>query len=143
MLRRSQSVIACLAALGIGTAVAQSGGDAEARVPLEAYMLGHRTGDASHMDRAFHSSARMTYMSDTGMVTVPIADYIGGMRSRGPRAVPDTFPRRIASLDVAGTAAVARIEMTFPNAVFVDYMTLLRFEEGWRIVNKTFHREAR
>ena len=143
MIRRSHLAFALIAAAGIGTAVAQSGGDAEARVPLEAYILGHRTGDASHMDRAFHPSARMTYMADTGMVTVPITDYIGGMRSRGPRAQPDTFPRRIAVLDVAGTAAVARIEMTFPKVTFVDYMTLLKFSDGWRIVNKTFHREAR
>lgn len=143
MIRRSHLALVFMAAAGIGTAVAQSGADDQARVPLEAYILGHRTGDASHMDRAFHPTARMTYMADTGMVTVPITDYIGGMRSRGPRAQPDTFPRTITSLDVAGTAAVARIEMTFPNVVFVDYMTLLKFEDGWRIVNKTFHREAR
>mgnify|MGYP006185435421 CR=1 FL=1 len=29
------------------------------------------------------------------------------------------------------------------NVTFVDYMTLLKFSDGWRIVNKTFHREAR
>lgn len=142
MIRRHHLAVALIAAASIGTAVAQSGNEA-ARVPLEAYILGHRTGEASHMDRAFHPTARMTYMSDTGLVTVPITDYIGGMRSRGPRAQPDTFPRRIASLDVAGTAAVARIEMTFPTVTFVDYMTLLKFQDGWRIVNKTFHREAR
>ncbi len=143
MPRPSYVTLICLATVGIGAAVAQAGDEADARVPLEAYMLGHRTGDASHMERAFHPTARMTYMTDTGMATVPITDYIGRMRSGGPKAQPDTFPRRIASLDVSGTAGVARIEMQFANATFVDYMTLLKFQDGWRIVNKTFHREAR
>lgn len=143
MIRRSHLAFALIAAAGIGTAVAQSGDDAEARVPLEAYMLGHRTGDASHMDRAFHPSARMTFMADTGMVTVPITDYIGGMRSRGPRAQPDTFPRRIAMLDVSGNTGVARIDMELGTAVFADYMTLHRFADGWKIVGKSFYRTTR
>lgn len=135
-------VLALIALGGIGVAVAQSGDDAEARVPLEAYILGHRTGDASHMERAFHPSARMTFMTDTGMATIPITDYIARMRAN-PRAAPDTFPRRIGSLDVSGTAGVARIDMKFDNSVIMDYMTVLKFPDGWRIVNKSFHREAR
>ena len=95
------------------------------------------------MDKAFHPQARMTYMADSGLAIVPISDYIGGMRSRGPRAVADTFPRRIAMLNVAGNTAVARIDMELGSAIFADYMTLHRFADGWKIVSKSFYRATR
>lgn len=130
--------------LATAPAAAQSAQDESAVLaPLEAYMLGHRTGDATQMDRAFHPDARMTYVSDSGLVIVPISEYIGGMRTRGPRAQPDTFPRRIAMLNVAGNTAVARIDMELGQTIFADYMTLHRFPDGWRIVSKSFFRTSR
>lgn len=134
---------AALALTALPATLAAQGDDAAARVPLEAYMQGHRTGDATFMDKAFHPSARMTYLADSGLVVVPISEYIGGMRSRGPRAQPDTFPRRIAMLNVAGNTAVARIDMELGQTVFADYMTLHKFADGWRIVGKSFFRTSR
>ena len=128
---------------GLGTAAAHDAAqDEAARVPLEAYIQGHRTGDASFMEKAFHPTARMTYMADTGMVTVPITEYIARMRAAN-RTVADTFPRKIAMLDVVGTAGVGRIDMTLGTSTISDYMTVLKFADGWKIVNKSFHRTAR
>ena len=101
------------------------------------------TADAAAMAEAFDSTARMTFMSDTGLTIIPIAEYIDRVRAAPRRAGPDAVPRRIAMLDVAGNAAVARIEMDFPTGRTVDYMMLLRFPDGWRIVNETFARAPR
>lgn len=124
-------------------AQASTSEEAAARAPLEAYMQGHRTGDATFMERAFHPQARMTYMADSGLVIVPITEYIARMRSAGVRATPDTFPRRVAMLNVAGNTAVARIDMELGSTIFADYMTIHKFADGWKIVNKSFHRAAR
>ena len=134
-----------LIALGTTTAAAQVGSsdEAAARAPLEAYMQGHRTGDATFMEKAFHPNARMTYMADTGLVVVPISEYIGRMRTAGVRATPDTFPRRVAMLNVAGNTAVARIDMELGSTVFADYMTIHKFADGWKIVGKSFYRATR
>lgn len=136
-------LIAAILLLAVTPPPAVAQDEAAARIPLEAYMQGHRTGDAAFMDKAFHPDARMTYMSDTGFVIVPISEYIGGMRSRGPRAIADTFPRRVAMLNIAGNTAVARIDMELGSAIFADYMTLHRFADGWKIVGKSFYRTAR
>jgi hypothetical protein len=125
------------------SAQARAEDEAAARAPLEAYIQGHRTGDASFMEKAFHPTARMTYMSDSGMVTVPITEYIARMRTAGVRAAPDTFPRKIGMFDVVGTAAVGRIDMVLGTSTISDYMTVLKFADGWKIVNKSFHRAAR
>jgi hypothetical protein len=41
-------------------------------------------------------------------------------------------------VDVTGDAAVAKVVLDYPNALFTDYMSFLRIGGEWRIVNKTF-----
>jgi hypothetical protein len=51
--------------------------------------------------------------------------------------------RRIVSIDRTGTAAMAKIELDYPTVRFTDYMSLLKVNGEWKIVNKIFHREAK
>jgi hypothetical protein len=141
--RRIATAVALLTAPVIAGAQSASPDETAARAPLEAYMQGHRTGDATFMEKAFHPNARMTYMADSGLVIVPISEYIGRMRANGVRATPDTFPRRVAMLNVAGNTAVARIDMELGNTIFADYMTIHKFADGWKIVGKSFYRTSR
>lgn len=48
--------------------------------------------------------------------------------------------RRISNVEVKGTAAIGRIELDYPNAFFVDYMTLLKDRGRWVIIAKSFDR---
>jgi hypothetical protein len=51
--------------------------------------------------------------------------------------------RKIESIDVTGNAAVARIILDYPTVKFVDYMTLLKINGEWKIVNKSFYAEPK
>lgn len=43
-------------------------------------------------------------------------------------------------VDVSGNAAVAKINFYEGDEIkFVDYLSLLKFEDGWKIVSKTFY----
>lgn len=137
------AALLALAVPTIASAQSASQDEAAARAPLEAYIQGHRTGDATFMEKAFHPNARMTYMADSGLVIVPISEYIGRMRANGARATPDTFPRKVAMLNLAGNTAVARIDMELGNSIFADYMTIHKFADGWKIVAKSFYRMTR
>ena len=46
--------------------------------------------------------------------------------------------RRIVSIDVAGDAAVAKVELDYPAVFFVDYLSLLRVDGEWKIAQKTY-----
>jgi hypothetical protein len=46
-------------------------------------------------------------------------------------------------VDVTGTAAVARVVLDYPNAHFTDYLSLLKINDEWKVVNKIFHVEPR
>ena len=47
------------------------------------------------------------------------------------------------SVDVVGDAAVAKLELKRPDAVITDYMSLLKVDGRWQIVNKIYTRETR
>jgi len=46
--------------------------------------------------------------------------------------------RRIVSIDVAGDAAVAKVELDYPKVFFVDDLSLLKIDGEWKIAQKTY-----
>ena len=106
---------------------------------VQLYIDGVRKGDASALEAAFHSDARMFGALGGQRVDVPIADLIG-MAAAQPVDVDGTFEANVRSLEEHGDIAVATVdEKNFWGSVhFTDVLSLARFEEGWKIVNKAF-----
>ena len=47
-------------------------------------------------------------------------------------------------IDVTGNAAVAKVELYKEGKqIFTDYLSLYKFEEGWRVVSKIYYRIPR
>lgn len=113
--------------------------EAAVRETLEHYLAGHATGDGTHMQLAFHPDAMLFWVQDGELRQRTSADYIAGFTGR-PAADEAQRKRWIESVDVAGTAASAKIVLDYPNGRFVDYMSLLSIDGEWKIVNKIFHR---
>ena len=43
-------------------------------------------------------------------------------------------------IDIAGNVAVAKIEFYEGKELnFIDYMSLIKFEDGWKIISKIAH----
>lgn len=114
--------------------------EAGVRAALEHYLAGHRTGSPDAFRQAFHPDARMVYRRDGAVRFMPIAEYIANASGR-PAADEAQRRRRIVRVDVAGTAAVARLELDYPATRFVDFMALVKDGERWVIVEKTVYAE--
>jgi hypothetical protein len=108
------------------------------RKALGYYLEGHATGKGSAHAQAFHPDAKLFFNRDGKFTQVTSADYIA--RATGAPA-PDEAQRkrRIDFIDVTGDAAVARITLEYPGVTMTDYMSLLKVDGEWRIVNKIFH----
>ncbi len=119
--------------------LAQDAPDEEAavRAALEHYLLGHATGDGAHYEMVFHPQSKLFWMRDDTLNTRTSADYIAGA-SGSPAADEDQRRREITMVDVTGDAAVARIVLDYPTVVLTDYMSLLKIDGEWKIVNKIF-----
>jgi hypothetical protein len=118
--------------------------EAAIRQTVQYYFDGGKNRDSVALRKAFHPDARMLFVRDGKLAVVPIGEYIARVAENQlkPGEV-DSTKRRVTSVDVAGDAGVARLELERPDALVTDYMSLLKVEGRWVIVNKIFTRETR
>lgn len=112
------------------------------RAALEHYLQGHATGDGEHFKAAFYDGAVMYGIRDGKLRQVPIPQFIANAPGK-PAADEAQRKRRIVSVDVTGDAAAGKIELDYPTGKFTDYMSLLKIDGQWKIVNKIYTLEAK
>ena len=112
--------------------------EAAVRAALEHYMRGHSTGDGAHFRKVFHPEAKLFFNREGKLTTRTSEEYISGARGT-PAADEAQRKRRIDFVDVTGDAAMAKITLDYPDVTFTDYMSLVKVDGEWKIVNKTFH----
>lgn len=117
--------------------------EAGVRAALNHYLQGHATGDPEEFRKAFHPEARLLFMRDGKFQIVPVADFIARAATGKPAADEAERRRAIDSIDISGDAATARLTLDYPEVKFVDYMTLLKVDGEWKIVNKSFAADRR
>ena len=115
------------------------------RIPLENYIKAHATGDPEYARKAFYTEGNMTYIRDGKYVTETFDAFIKRAFTGKPAADEDLRKdhRTIEAVDITGNAAVAKIVLDYPSVKFVDYMTLLKINGEWKIVNKSFYAEPK
>ena len=135
---------AALLAAGVADLSARWADEAAIRQTVQYYFDGGKNRDSLTLRKAFHPEARMLFAREGKLVVVPISEYITrvGSESLKPGEV-DSTERKVVSVDVVGDAAVAKLELKRPNAVLTDYMSLLKVDGRWLIVNKIFTRDMR
>jgi hypothetical protein len=118
--------------------------EAAIRQTVQHYFDGGRNRDSLALRKAFHPEARMLFAREGKLVVVPIGEYITrvGSEKLKPGEV-DSTQRKVVSVEVVGDAAVAKLELKRPGALLTDYMSLLKVDSRWLIVNKIFTRETR
>jgi hypothetical protein len=134
--RKTVSLLA-MAILLTGSLLAQTNTDeAGVKACLENYM----SGDGVRVEKAFHPSATMKYIDvQSGeFKDVPIADYIARVKANTTKTERKI---EIASLNIEGNAAQAKIKIETAQAILNDYMNLLKINGEWKIVSKIFSRQ--
>ena len=115
---------------------------AGARVPVEHYLQGHATGDGAHYRAAFAPQAHLFWVRADTLATRTSADYIAG--ANGKPATDEAQRKRwIESIDVSGNTGVAKVVLDYPTTRFVDYLSLLKINGEWKIINKIFYAEPK
>lgn len=102
---------------------------------LTRYFVGLHRGDVEMLRTIFHEDAMLKgsgYRKSRDEWLDAVAARANPVDSGFP------FEFQIQSLDVIGDQAVAKLDVPLPAAHFIDYLSLLREEGEWRIVNKLF-----
>lgn len=111
-------------------------------VPLENYIKAHATGSGDLIRQAFHPEAKVMFAEDGKFNQWSMEEFAA--RFQGKPA-PDEARRKrsFEILDAAGSAAIAKVVLDYPTVKFIDYMTLVKIDGEWKIINKSFHAEPR
>ena len=58
-----------------------------------------------------------------------------------PRTGDDMVSVKFITIDITGTAAMTKIEFYVGEKLtYVDYISLYKFENGWKMVNKIYYK---
>ena len=131
----------CLMALCLtlslwGNAQPNVNDEAQVRAVLWDYINGRNNGVVAQLQNAFHANADLRYIRKDSLRIWHANDYIGGVK---PGRKHDC-KSRIVYVDIAGTAAQAKVEIEYANFKFADYINLLKEGNRWVIAVKTFAR---
>ena len=109
------------------------------------YLDGLYEGDAGKIAKAFHEGSHLYSMHEGGVSDLPREKWLDMVKGR-PSAKSKGLKRtdRIVSIDLSGPeTAFVKLECSVHPRYFTDYLTLLKLNDGWRVVSKTFRTDVR
>lgn len=104
---------------------------------LQDYVEGARAQGADQMKRAFHPAAQIFGHLGDHMLADPIQALFDWQEENGPAT---EVVVQFSILDISETIAVVRVEAdNWTGHRFTDYLSMLKVDGQWKIVNKIFH----
>lgn len=123
----------------------QQGGGSGDRAAIEAtirtYFEGDINRDPSLLEKAFHPDAKLLNVAKDGrlgVLTQP--DWHASISTPDAKKRERPTPT-ILDIDIAGNAAIAKTQLVFTYGSFTDYLSLLKLDGTWTIVNKIYYWE--
>ncbi len=112
-------------------------------VILSAYRDGLcNVGDVELVKKGFHPEFRLLGIKDDALTILPIADWIKmteAKKAAGKFPPANRVNMELPLIDITGNAAVAKVKFLVGDKhVYTDYLSLMRFAAGWKIVNKIY-----
>lgn len=99
------------------------------------YMEGRNNGDTARLRSAFFPGSDLRHINAKGEFAIwKIEDYVGGFKP----GVKANCTGKIISINIAGNAAQAKLELYYPNRTYADYFNLLKHNGKWLIASKSF-----
>jgi len=102
------------------------------------YLDGMVFADAARLRRAFHPGACIVGNFDDSLEWLSLESFISSCEQAGSAPANEPYYWEILSADVTGDVAVIKVADDYMGKRFTDYLSLLRYEGRWQIVNKTF-----
>ncbi len=117
------------------------------KLVYEAYVNGaFNELDAEAMEKGFHKDFAIYSAKGEEISKYKIADWIAGVKKRkandyNPKDEKNIWKHTFAGVDVTGGAAQVKVELRNQGKhVYTDYLSLLKFDSGWKIVAKVYHK---
>lgn len=104
---------------------------------VQNYFDGMMDRDRDKLDQAFIQEARLIGFRGDQFTITPYEEWASGTSKGQPRD-RNQFKNELISIRLNGTTAVAETELFWPGIYYYDYLTLVKIEGNWKIVNKSW-----
>ena len=98
--------------------------------------------DETAMRRAFHPDCKIIDHYEGALEWLSLDEFIESIKAVEAPAEPSVSDWTIVSVDITGDAASAKVGDTFMGMKFTDYLSLLKIEGTWVIINKLYFLHA-
>lgn len=100
------------------------------------YIEGTANGEPERLKKAFHKDFKLYHIANGSLQVWSGQNYINNV-SRGKKS---NRIGKIISIDYENDAAIAKIEVNMPEKkrLYTDYLLLLKYNDEWKIIHKTF-----
>lgn len=116
------------------------------KVVLDGYIHGaFNELNPEAMSKTFHEDFAIFSTKGKALDRYEIEDWVAGTKRRKGSADFDPsknkWDHQFDVVDVTGGSAMVKVELSKEGKlIYTDYLSLLKFEQGWRIVAKVYHK---
>ena len=107
---------------------------------VQLYLDGLYEGDAEKLAASFHPTSALTYEADGKITILPRDEWLAAVRARpSPQSQGLGRHDEILTIDQSSpTAAFVKLKCAIPPRFFTDYLSLLKVDGRWQVVQKVF-----
>lgn len=100
------------------------------------YIEGTANGEPERVRNAFHKDLKLYHIANDSLIIWSGENYVNNI-VKGKKS---NRIGRIVSIDYDNDAANAKIEIIMPDRkrIYTDYLLLLKYEDKWKIIHKSF-----
>lgn len=102
------------------------------------YVEGMVFADEALLRQAFHPACRIIGHYHKELEWLSLDEFVSAINSEGPAATSTTPFWEVLSIDITGDAAAVKVVDDYVGMRFTDYLSLLKIDERWTIINKLY-----
>jgi hypothetical protein len=135
---KSFSIFFLLTLIIASNGMAQTSNDRELiSETINLYFEGMMERDKAKLEKAFIPEARLIGFRGENFTITSFETWAEGTSKGEPRNSTE-YKNEIVSIRVQGNAASAETELYWPGIYYYDFLTLMKVDGVWRIVNKSW-----
>lgn len=110
--------------------------------PLKRYVLAYKLADIDALSVVFHDEAQIMSITNGQYQALPLKRYLKDFKQH--KAKSETMiDHQIQSIDATGNVAVGKIIFNYASSINTHYVSLLKIDGEWKIVNNAIDVSSR
>ncbi|MGO4313134.1 nuclear transport factor 2 family protein [Pseudomonas sp. KB_15] len=103
------------------------------------YVEGMVFADEALLRQAFHPDCRIIGHYHKELEWASLDDFVSAIQTEGPAPAGTQPFWQMINLDITGDAAAVKVIDDFAGMRFTDYLSLLKVDDRWVIINKLYY----